>query len=183
MGGSGGLVLLSVYTPTFRRPGLLEQCKESVAGQTVPVEHVIVEDKVGIGIDGMYGQIRHHAHKVTGDYVMVLSDDNILIDPNVAAELARFITENDGPDVVVWKGDICGATQPVAWDCEPQVTKIDLSCFAVRRDLWVEYADRWGERYEGDWDFIHAVWEGGHRFAWWDRVAFKALRISHGEPE
>ena len=58
-----------------------------------------------------------------------------------------------------------------------------LSCFAVRREVWVENADRWGQRYEGDFDFIHGLWERDYEFHWWPRLAFRALRISYGAPE
>lgn len=177
-------MFLSVYTPTYRRPFLLELCKASVAGQSVPVEHVIVEDTVGLGIDGMYADIRNHVGLVHGDYVMVLSDDNILVDATFAAELEAFVwSQDEQPDVVVFKGQTGPTLQPSAWGGEPIEGMIDLSCFAVRRDVWVEYADRWGQRYEGDFDFIHALWADGHRFAWWDRVVFQALKISNGAPE
>jgi hypothetical protein len=174
---------LTVYTPTYKRPHMLELCKTSVANQTVPVEHVIVPDEVGLGIGGMYQDIRNHTGQVHGDYVMVLSDDNILVDQNFAGDLQDLVVGFDEqPDVVVFKGQTGGTVQPAHWG-EPVLTMIDLSCFAVIRDLWVEYADRWGDRYEGDFDFIRALWDDGHLFAWWPRLVFQALQISQGRPE
>lgn len=161
---------------------MLELCKTSVANQSTPVEHVIVEDTVGLGVGGMYQDIRHHAFKVTGEYVMVLSDDNILTDPHFALDLEKIAWEHDRPDVIVFKGVTGNTVQPAHWG-EPIETKIDLSCFAVAHDLWVEYADRWGDRYEGDFDFVRALWDDGYEFCWWDRLAFKALQISAGRPE
>ena len=178
------MTFLSVYTPTYRRPFLLALCKTSVAAQTLACEHVIVEDKVGIGIAGVYAAVPDHAHKVTGEYVMVLSDDNILADADFAADLATIAWDNDLPDVIVFKGQIETTTQPAAWCCEPIETMIDLSCFAVRREVWQDNARAWGHRYEGDFDFIHHLWaEEGYRFHWWDRLGFQALRISRGAPE
>lgn len=170
---------LTVYTPTFRRPFFLELCKASVAQQW-RTEHVIVEDHVGLGIDGMYGDIRNHVDKVHGEYVLVLSDDNVLVDPVFAAELETYVRVQQWPDVVVFKGRIDTTTQPAAWCCEPIETMIDLSCFAVRREVWVAYAESWGRRYEGDFDFIHRLWADGCVFAWWDRLVFQALKISRG---
>ncbi len=175
------MTFLSIYTPTFRRPYQLGLCKASVEGQSSPVEHVIVEDTVGLGVDGMFADIPNHAHKVTGQYVMVLSDDNILVDPHFAADLE--LQADGDPDVVVFKGQIMGTTQPAAWCCEPIETMIDLSCFAVRRDIWQKHAHDWGHRYEGDFDFIHALWAARYRFHWWDRLVFQALQISRGAAE
>ena len=174
---------LTVYTPTYRRPLALEQCIASVAAQTVPVEHVIVVDDVGVGIDGMYAEIPRHAGRVTGRYVMVLSDDNVLEYPEFAADLEAEAAREDHPDVVLFKGTITGTVQPVSWGGEPVCGQIDLSCFAVRREVWQERAGTWGRRYEGDFDFIHGVWEAGHRMHWWPQMGFRALRISGGAPE
>ena len=176
--------MLSVYTPTYRRPFLLELCKASVANQSVRVEHVIIEDTVGLGIGGMYGAIREHVGEVHGEYVRVLSDDNILVDAYFAAELGALVwTFEVHPDVVVWFGQIGQTLQPAVWGHEPEKTKIDLSCFAVRRDVWVENADKWGQNYCGDFDFIRHLWDEGCSFAWWPRLVFQAVKISQGAPE
>jgi len=44
------MTFLSVYTPTYKRPQALARCKASVAAQTIPTEHVIIVDEIGIGI-------------------------------------------------------------------------------------------------------------------------------------
>lgn len=174
---------LSVYTPTYRRPKMLALNELSVSQQTVPVDHVIVHDTVGIGVDGMFADIPNHADKPVGQYVMVLSDDNMLLDGDFAADLELEAARADYPDVIVFKGKIDGSVQPLAWACEPVFEQIDLSCFAVTVDVWRRYADAWGHRYEGDFDFIHRLWADGLRFHWWDRLAFRALMISRGAPE
>ena len=73
--------------------------------------------------------------------------------------------------------------QPASWGGEPVETMIDLSNFAVTRKVWLEHAGDWGSRYEGDFDFVHSVWAAGHQFEWWDRLAYRAMRISRGAPE
>ena len=173
---------LTVYTPTYRRPFLLELCRASVANQSVRCEHVIIPDRDGIGIAEMYRRIQQYTDLVHGDYVMVLSDDNILVDGQFAERLERVAADNGFPDVILFKGQTGGTLQPAAWACEPVETMIDLSCFAVRRSVWVENADKWGQRYCGDFDFIHHLWLG-HECCWWDHLAFMAVKISGGEPE
>lgn len=178
-----GRPFLSVFTPTYQRPAMLELCRKSVRSQTARTEHVVVEDTIGVGIDGMYAAMPEHAGKPTGEYVMVLSDDNILTDEFFAAELRQIALQQDSPDVIVFKGQIDVTTQPASWGGEPRITMIDLSCFAVKREIWQRHAEDWGERYEGDFDFIHALWRAGYRFFWWDRLVFRALQISRGAPE
>ena len=53
------MTFLSVYTPTYKRPQALARCKASVAAQTIPTEHVIIVDEIGIGIDGMEVEIEY----------------------------------------------------------------------------------------------------------------------------
>ena len=174
---------LSIYTPTYERPGLLADCVASIEAQTVPVEHAIIHDHVGLGVGGMFADIPNHANSVTGDLVMVLSDDNVLTDPKFAEDLLRTWDEQERPDVVMFKGSIGACVQPLVWDSEPIECKVDLSCFAVAREVWQRHARDWGHRYEGDFDFIHTLWETGYRFYWWNRLCFMAQTISHGQPE
>lgn len=174
---------LSIYTPTYRRPGLLADCVASVEEQTVPVEHVIVHDHVGLGVGGMFADIPNHADRVTGDLVMVLSDDNVLTDRHVAEDLLNAWEGQERPDVMMFKGSIGSCIQPLVWAQEPVVERVDLSCFAVRRKVWQAHAADWGHRYEGDFDFIHALWDAGYRFYWWNRLCFAAQVVSRGQPE
>ena len=62
------MTFLSVYTPTYKRPQALARCKASVAAQTIPTEHVIIVDEIGIGIDGMEVEIEYsYLHGNTSD--------------------------------------------------------------------------------------------------------------------
>jgi hypothetical protein len=131
----------------------------------------------------MFADIPNHADRATGDLVMVLSDDNLLVDPQVAEDLLRVWDGQGRPDVVMFKGSIGECVQPLAWDQEPVERQVDLSCFAVAREIWQRHAGDWGHRYEGDFDFIHTLWENGYRFYWWNRLCFMAQQISQGRPE
>jgi hypothetical protein len=176
---------LSVYTPTYKRPKLLERCKASVAAQYLNCQHVIVEDEVGLGVGGMYRDIQNHVHEIHADYVLVLSDDNCLYDEDVAGDLWTFAEENDWPDVVIWRGKINNVIYPtpVCWQKRPVECHIDLSCFVVRSDHWVANADDWPDSYEGDYHFIAKQFDRGLRFTWFDRLSYYAMQVSKGAPE
>lgn len=176
-------MFLSIYTPTYQRPQLLERCMESVANQTMPCQHVIVEDKVGLGVGGMYREIQNHAHEVHGDYVLVLSDDNCLYDEYAVADLFYHIESEGRPDVAIWEGSLQGIRVPKLWYCRPQIACIDLSNFIVRREVWQKHADDWPDSYEGDYHFIAKLWDTGYRFSWFHRLGYFAVKISKGAPE
>lgn len=175
-------VFLTVYTPTFRRPRLLDECRASVEAQTLPVQHLVIRDEVGIGIEGVFADIPNHVGEIEGEYVFFLQDDNVFADERVVAELREHVEGTEWPDVVIFKLLHVDRVLPDFWGLEPQLGHIDLSNFVVRRNVWVEHRHSWGRRYEGDFDFIRALWEECD-FAWWDRLAVTAAQIGRGLPE
>ena len=178
------MAFLTIYTPTYKRPKALAVCKQSVLDQTRRsfIEHVIIPDEVGIGIDGVYRDVPNHLDKVNGDYVLFLSDDDYLCDPELAHKFYKLAID-DYPDVVIFKAEKAGRVLPDIWNSKPKCGHIDLSNFIVRSDIWKAHADKWGQRYEGDYDFIRALWDMGYKFKWWDFLGVKAQRISRGKPE
>jgi hypothetical protein len=176
------VAFLSVYVPTYKRPVMLAKCLASIDAQTdKDLEIVLIRDEIGIGIDGMYADIQNHLDQVNGDYVFVLSDDNLITDSEFVSEL-KAIAQSYNPDVIVFKNKIIG-TLPDIWNAAPQEGHIDLSCFAVKADIWKANADKWGKCYAGDYHFIRALWDQGHSFYWWDKTPIMAMRISRGAAE
>lgn len=172
---------LTFYVPTYKRPKMLADCLASIQAQSDPdYEVVLIRDEVGIGIGGMYRDIRNHAEQVSGDYVFVLSDDNLVTDIDFVKGLKEQAADN--PDVIVFKNEI-GRVLPSIWGAAPVCGHIDLSCFAVKREVWQANASRWGECYEGDYYFIRALWDAGYIFKWWDKLVIKAQKIMRGLPE
>ena len=174
---------LTCYTPTFRRPKLLECCCTSVLLQAERVQHVIVPDEVGIGWR-IFTEIRRHAHKCIGEYVHFLSDDCALSDSLVSIDLRRFADSSEYPEVIIWKGQYPDSVCP--WQpagVRPRLGYINLGNFVVRRDVWLRTADSWMAEYAGDFYYVDSLWERGCRFAWMDRIGWRALAIMNGKPE
>ena len=179
------MAFLTIYTPTYKRPKALKVCKDSVKAQKNAkslIQHVIIPDNIGIGIDGLYRDIPNHIDKVKGDYVLMLSDDDMLINDELVKKFYDLAIDGY-PEVVIFKAEKEGRHLPSLWRTAPQFGHIDLSNFIVRSDIWKANADKWGQRYEGDFDFIRSLWDQGHQFTWWDFVGVKAQRISRGQPE
>jgi len=153
---------LTFYTPTFRRPKQLAACLASVAAQTAVerIEHIVVVDHIGLGIDGMYARIPSYVDAVHGRYVHVLADDDVLVDPEGVATVEAFANLMGHPEVILvraLKGELELPLNPV-WP--PQLGRIDLGCLIVRADIWKQHVTAYGQRYEGDYDFAAAL--GGY---------------------
>jgi len=168
---------LSIVTRTYRRPTLLANCIESLKAQTdQDFEHIIIRDDIGIGIAETYRRLRNQ--DVNGEYVWVLDDDNVVVEPTfirqlkMQADFGYLILEGMVSDRVLPDTD------------EPQLAHIDMMNIVVCRVVWEDHKKDFGARYEGDWDFIYAVTSNG---LWGGKklpgVMAKTQKISHGQPE
>jgi len=175
---------LSVYTPTYRRADFLEKCKASIQMQTIAdrIEHVIIYDHASLGVGGMFTDIKNHAQDVHGDYVFILSDDNVLYDALAVSELRDFIEMTEDPDVVIWRGIVPSHRTPTdaVWEHWPILGHIDLSNFIVRGDIWRAEAHNWKNDYAADFYFINHLFESGRTFTWFDRLGYQALAVMKG---
>lgn len=168
---------ITFYTPTYKRPSYLAVCRQSVQKQTCKdFQHMVIVDDTGIGVDGMFLDIRRHVEQIRGRYVYILADDDRLIDERCVKTLRDFCDQWGNPPVVIVKNWKWGQVFPLVWEAEPELTKIDTGNFVVRADVFRENADAFGLRYEGDFDFIHNLWNQGYPFAWFDYL-FSEMQV------
>lgn len=179
---------LSILTHTFRRPDALVRCLASVGAQTevAHVQHVVAVDHVGIGVANVYADIPIYAPALTGEYVLLLNDDNALADPTVVADLMRLVEPSDPhPPIILGRVELDGQVFPIN-DLTPKVgpvqSYIDLANLIVRRDVWQAECAHYGRRYEGDFDFALHLWELGIPFLDWPRLVAIGS-ASHGAAE
>lgn len=175
------MAFLTILTRSFRRPNQLARCVLSVARQSDPdIEHVIVHDPIGRGIGWSYQNLR--TVPIGGDYVFILDDDDYLILDSFVHDLKQ--AAHDRPEVMIVQMDLLDRRLPQTCG-EPVLGGIAVSCFVVRRDVWLEHAPEFPACYEADYRFIHAIWTcpAQHRFKFLDLVAARIGRVSHGEPE
>jgi hypothetical protein len=178
------LTFLTIYTPTYRRPISLQRCIMSVAAQSErDYQHLVIEDTVGLGVDGMFRDVPNHHAAIEGEYVYFLCDDDVLADSHVVRDMRAFIEANDRPDVVMAYATIGPLMfpYPQCWQAEPKEGFVTLANWAVRAEVW--RAVPYGNRYEGDYEFIAECWRRGYRFAWWDRLICRAPGWNRGAPE
>ena len=171
------MTFMTFYTPTYKRPTYLSICRSSVQAQTCrDYQHMVIVDDSGIGVDGMFNDIRRHANAVRGEYVFILADDDRLLDPSGLEQVKAFAMANDYPPVIIVRNHKWGKTFPLIWGEAPEYTKIDTGNFIIRADVFLENVDQFGECYEGDFVFIDHLWKAGYSFAWFDYV-FSEMQV------
>lgn len=186
--------ILTCYTPYFRllnglvaRPVALARCVQSVANQRgVSVQHELVEDRElgGSGVGGMFAQVPANAHRVTGDYVVFLADDDELTTDDAVRQLAKIIEAADRPDVVIVSTEKGHHGRLPYESFGPPVSgRIDLNCVVTRRDVWLQHVHDYGNTYEGDFAHASAMWNAGRRFHYATELLLSRGAVSGGAAE
>jgi hypothetical protein len=126
------------------------------------IEHLILPDYIGLGIpESLYGRLPHYAAAVHGEYVYLIGDDDVLADHHVVARVQCFAKANDYPPVIVVGAEKGRWTLPADPYWPPKLGRIDLACLITRSDIWRAFVTSYGQRYEGDFDFAHALASAG----------------------
>lgn len=174
---------LTIYTPTYQRPSLLAACVASVQAQTVAddIQHLIIRDEVGVGIGGMFAAIADNAPLVHGDYVYILQDDDRLADVEVVRDVRTSTLMLKRPPLLMVRNQKRGQIFPFHWRQRPTLGAVDLGSYIIRADVFQATCQLFGQRYEGDFDYINAVWPlHGGQAGWFDRLVAEAQIVPPG---
>lgn len=181
---AGCALMLTIVTPTYKRPIGLKMCKASVKGQhrTKEIQHLIVPDKIGKGVDGMYRDLPQINDQIQGTWVYVLSDDDVLVYPRIIDIIEHVEREAPLAQCIMVKMFCAGRILPYPWQAPPVCGLVTLSNWIVRKEVHV--AHPFGQRYEGDYDQIASIYAAGIPTAWVDVVvAASQSGANHGRPE
>jgi hypothetical protein len=122
----------------------------------------------------MFAAIPGQVHYMTGRYVYILQDDDVLADNTAVAELYRFAVQERYPEVIICQNRKRGNVYPtdafrlLSWG--PEEGHIDLGSYIVRIDIFRRHVNDFGKRYAGDADFAVKLWQQGYRFVVWNRL-------------
>jgi len=172
-----------------KRPEMLKVCIDSVKAQTdddyIHLLHRDDNTESGHGLH-LANQSFVNVPPINAQYVMVLDDDDMLIDPDFV-KLFKGIVEKHKPEIVFFKGKIGGrGTYPKeqCWGKRPRRKYMAGFCFAVRLDVWKKYIYKWGNKRCGDFFFISACYENTKEHFWFDHiVSMTQKRAGHGRGE
>lgn len=174
---------LSILTPTYKRPTMLEVCRESVRQQTRfdVVQQLIMEDTQGIGVGGQYSLYGQIAPLLPGDYVMVLCDDDYLCDPHLVEDMISIVDAHHPQLIMVrWQYDKRVLPDGDCWHGEPREGFLGLSNWIVSGNVWRAFAHCHGNRYAGDFDFIAAIWPAVRDSVYWHDKIVVATQKGRG---
>ena len=177
---------LTIITPTYRRPVGLRMCVASIFGQHQgdEIQHLIVPDEIGKGVAGMYRDLPLVNDQIEGEWVFVLSDDDVLVYPRVVDLIKHVETEHPATGCIMVKMFCNGRVLPWAqcWEAAPLMGGVTLSNWIVRREVHI--AHPFGARYEGDFDQAAAIHLAGVPIAWCDLVlSASQAGANFGRPE
>ena len=175
---------ITFYTPTYKRPMQLAACLASVAEQTAKehIEQIVIPDHLGVGIAGMYANVPQYVDAVHGIYVHLLADDDVLASPDVVARVMEFASAHHVPPLILVTSTKDGQDWPVMPEWPPMMGRIDLGCAITRADIWKAHVKDYGLRYEGDFDFLDALYRAGVPAAVCS-LRFLYGKVSRGVPE
>ena len=179
------------------RPTFLQENRESLEMQTDPDwNRLVITDTVGYKIWGADKVLWFTREFVTGDYVMVLDDDDRLLDSEFVAKMKKIAEEHD-PDVIAFKfwwpvgwRKIEYLPDDRYWGKRPVRGHWGSCCHIVKRELWQKYI-RWfgwnpsqdaGAR-GGDFWFIQKLWDESSKFYFHDEIMGEVQEIGNGRPE
>jgi glycosyltransferase involved in cell wall biosynthesis len=184
---------LSIVTRCYKRPIALRRNIISVASQTSrDWEQIFIVDDVGQGLLWANKSLYYNRHRVHGNYVLILDDDDCLAHDKVVANLRDLVQsyiEEPPPDIIMIKMDQILRVLPdeLVWGKHPIFGHIGSCCFVVRRDIWNDNIELFGQPNGGDFSFIGALFaqaeSGGWRIYWHDEVCTKVQRVGYGKPE
>ncbi len=127
------------------------------------VEHLVLPDHVGYGVPGgLFGRLHWLAPAVRGQYVNLLCDDDTLAGEGVVSGLKAYAQAQGYPPLIIAPVQKGSLRLPL---CDPQGEPVsghvDLTSYIVRLDIWQRFVHAYGNRYEGDFDHAHAMWQAG----------------------
>ena len=171
------------------RPELFKSCIASIEAQKdQDFEHIILNDDKGLGISHANKMFYDNKDKVTGDYVFILDDDDMITTPDFVSDMKEVVRTQDFPDIVFIRMIINGHIRPttdICWRQEELVRKhIGSSCFIMKNELWQEHIHNFLPiPTTGDFEFISSAFKHSESHYWHDKVYSKTLRISQGQTE
>ena len=161
------------------RESLLSRNKHSVHCQTDPdLEHILIPyaGKTLLEANSSFETI---THKIQGQYVFILDDDDYISYTHFVEELKQFTRVNNNPDVIIVKMNRLGTLYPQSqfWQKPPVKCHIGSPCFIVKKMAWKAHIPHFAKPSCGDFHFINHLYLLGYDFTWWDTVIAKVDHI------
>ena len=175
---------LTIVTRTYNRPSALASNVSSIDAQTdADLQHLIIEDTIGLGMYEADCSLDRHKDHVLGEFVYILDDDDYLVINFFVAGLKRIVAAHQ-PDVIMVRAQFPGMVLPNPWGKPPQICRIGSPNFVVRANLWKHYIYMFcKDKRGGDFQLIDTLFKAKAQVYWWDQVVAKVPQVGKGRPE
>jgi len=179
------LAFLSILTRHLpQRAAMLKINKASLAMQSCQdFEQLLAIDGLGQGWKHAAEMLADMARDATGDYVLILDDDDIMLN----ADGVKLIKEAAGsaPAAVIFRGyhaDLGILPNDNIWMRRPGLAQIGSFDFITRRDVFCDLVETAvSNGYTNDFGIIDGVFERGLPVTWLNVLVCAVMRRSRGQ--
>lgn len=189
---------LTIVTRTCRRPVMLSACIESVLAQTChDLEQIFIVDQIGKHPEGNIlwanRQFAANKHRIDGQYVFMLDDDGVLIQPDFVATVKALATDEGYPDVVLVKSLSLNHkgkkvqfplshVWDIAWELGERPAKWAGHGYneVVKANVWKACIEAYDVARGGDWHFMTRLIATGATFARCDVLSAQSTMRGRG---
>lgn len=172
----------------YKRPNMFKSCCESVKAQICnDYEHVIITDNEGIGSLGANGLFEKNKDLITGSYVFILDDDDLLTSNEFVGDIRKIVLEYN-PKMIFVRMMINDELYPTEMNWkQSKLHQNHVGSFNViiRKDIWKENIHNFSTIQTGDFQFINSVFKklSPLEIYWQDKIYGRTGKVSHGAPE
>lgn len=177
---------LSIVTRNHpARSEVINECKASLKDLNPgDYQHIIIPDEKGEGIPTANRMFFENRHLITGKYVFILDDDDVLISDDLISDLRILIRRHDTPGIVFIRmklGEKIIPTEEVWRKDKLLPGSLGSSCFIMINSLWQECVDEFKTtETPGDFNFINSAFSKCPNIYWQDKIYSEASKLRRG---
>lgn len=163
---------MSFVTRCCNRPRALKRNRASIRQQSdKDYTHILIIDDIGRGRLWANQQFYINRHRVTGDYVFLLDDDDYLVYIDFIKAI-RQIVKTQAPDVIMVKMQTHAHIfpKPDVWKKHIIMGSIGTSCFCISNQVYQRHIKAFGRTSCGDYHFIKEVFNHNYKIYWFDKI-------------
>jgi len=147
-------------------------------------EHIVIVDAVGRGLHAANKSLAENKHRMKGQYVFILDDDNYVSDRYFIKHLKNVVSQHP-VDIVLFMAHRKPFSQTLpskrVWGKQPILGEIDSCCFVVKRAIWQKHIHEFGKPKHGDYHFIKALFDKGYSKYWLSKTMVMIPTIGGGK--
>jgi hypothetical protein len=155
---------------------MLSENVQSVRSQACQdVEQIFIVDRNKRGIQWADRALNENRKRMNGVWSFILDDDCWLIDDRFVEQLKKFTDQNPKANLVMFRSKRPAgppSNQTIfptveVWGKMPKHQTTNCLCYAIRTSIWKRHIYQFGVKpWGGDWFFLEAVLNAGHRPFW-----------------